>query len=307
MYYKILEKLKTTTYDDAVTGTEQYVLSLKPEEWGTVQRDIKLEIDMDFNTHTANSTKAEVNTDSLTGTFKIPNRENILGKANDFSFALDHRGIVLIDDHEYVNHQIRKIQKSKKWKYPSMERFIYDFLENIIKGDIDLLEEYDKSLDEIEDSILSGIPMTKEQNIYLNQLRRKLTKLHIHYSQLIELSQEFSENENSFFKDENIRLFHMFSSRVTRLESNVLALRENILQIRSLSQSQLEINQNKNMAILTIVTTCCMPLTILVGWYGMNFKYMPELYSKWGYPSVIAVAIIIFTASILYFKHKKWL
>lgn len=61
------------------------------------------------------------------------------------------------------------------------------------------------------------------------------------------------------------------------------------------------------MNVLTIVTTVFMPLTLIVGWYGMNFRYMPELESVWGYPVVIAVSALIVIASMVFFKRKKWL
>ena len=50
-----------------------------------------------------------------------------------------------------------------------------------------------------------------------------------------------------------------------------------------------------------------MPLTLIVGWYGMNFRYMPELESPFGYPVVIVVSITIAVACLLFFKRKKWL
>lgn len=304
MFYQISEKLKTTTFEDCKSQKLPFIAIVKPEEWPSLQQDLKMGIDIEFDFQKARSTKAEVNLDSLTGTFNIPNRDDILNTAIDFSFALDERGIVFIDSHDHVEQMAKKIQKSKKWKQPSMERFLYDFLENLIKGDSELLESYDKILDNMEESILEGKSSYREQE--LNDLRRKLTKLNVHYSQLIDLAQEFSENENNFFSDEHLRFFHLFS-RVTRLQSTVLTLRENILQIRELAKSQLEMRQNKNMAVLTTVTTCCMPLTILVGWYGMNFKHMPELENPMGYPLVIAFAITIFISAILYSKFKKWL
>ena len=61
------------------------------------------------------------------------------------------------------------------------------------------------------------------------------------------------------------------------------------------------------MTVLTVVTTIFMPLTLIVGWYGMNFRYMPELESAWGYPVVILVSALILIGSLLYFKKKKWL
>ena len=59
--------------------------------------------------------------------------------------------------------------------------------------------------------------------------------------------------------------------------------------------------------ILTAVSTIFMPLTLITGWYGMNFTYMPELDSPYAYPIVIIAALAIAIGSLLYFKKKKWL
>jgi magnesium transporter len=61
------------------------------------------------------------------------------------------------------------------------------------------------------------------------------------------------------------------------------------------------------MTVLTVVTAIFMPLTLIVGWYGMNFKYMPELDSVWGYPAVIVISILIVVFCLIFFKRKKWL
>ena len=65
--------------------------------------------------------------------------------------------------------------------------------------------------------------------------------------------------------------------------------------------------QNRIMTLLTIVTTIFMPLTLIAGWYGMNFRYMPELEWRIGYPIVIGVSILIVVFCLLLFKKKKWL
>lgn len=61
------------------------------------------------------------------------------------------------------------------------------------------------------------------------------------------------------------------------------------------------------MTVLTVVTTIFMPLTLIVGWYGMNFKFMPELDYKMSYPILILISLSIVIGSLIYFKKKKWL
>ena len=93
--------------------------------------------------------------------------------------------------------------------------------------------------------------------------------------------------------------------RVERLQNHVYLLRENVLQIRELYQSMQDARQNKIMVVITIVTTIFLPLTLITGWYGMNFVYMPELQWRYGYFAVIMISLIIVIAEIIYFKKKK--
>jgi magnesium transporter len=61
------------------------------------------------------------------------------------------------------------------------------------------------------------------------------------------------------------------------------------------------------MKVLTIIATIFMPLTFIAGIYGMNFKYMPELERRWGYPAVWLIFVVIGISMLIYFKKKKWL
>ncbi|MBR4841314.1 MAG: magnesium and cobalt transport protein CorA, partial [Paludibacteraceae bacterium] len=79
------------------------------------------------------------------------------------------------------------------------------------------------------------------------------------------------------------------------------------IQLNDLYQSQLDVKQNRIMTVLTVVTTIFMPLTLIVGWYGMNFKYMPELEWKYGYLFSILLMILCSGLTLFIFKKKKWL
>ena len=85
------------------------------------------------------------------------------------------------------------------------------------------------------------------------------------------------------------------------------SLADHTAQIRDLNQAQIDIRQNRIMTILTVVTSIFMPLTLITGWYGMNFVHMPELQSPIAYPIIIALSVIIFFGCLIFFKIKKWL
>ena len=102
-------------------------------------------------------------------------------------------------------------------------------------------------------------------------------------------------------------MFRMTEQQVGRLQAEAQALREYGIQVRELFQAEIDIRQNRIMKILTIVTTICLPLSLVAGWYGMNFSGMPELNWEYGYLVIIVVSIVVLVALILFFRRKKWL
>ena len=72
------------------------------------------------------------------------------------------------------------------------------------------------------------------------------------------------------------------------------------MQIREVYQSLIDERQNEIMKLLTIVTTIVLPLSLVAGWYGMNFTNMPELTWHYGYGFIILLSIVITILNILY-------
>lgn len=82
-------------------------------------------------------------------------------------------------------------------------------------------------------------------------------------------------------------------------------LREYAMQVQDVYQSEIAIHQNDIMKLLAVVTTIVLPLTLVAGWYGMNFYNMPELKFQYGYPIVAGISIVIVIASLWIFKKEK--
>lgn len=77
-------------------------------------------------------------------------------------------------------------------------------------------------------------------------------------------------------------------------------LKENI-------SNKIELEQNKIFKLLTVVTFCISMPTLIAGIFGMNFKFMPELESRYGYPLALIAMLVTLVAPLVYFKRKKWL
>ncbi|MBR3553605.1 MAG: magnesium transporter CorA [Clostridia bacterium] len=305
MYFLIKSSLLPCSLEDCHKDTTPYVAVMTPQEWQAHKAIFEMGIDLEPELNEIYTTKAEENYDSLTGTFSIPRRGDIDAEEIKFSFALDERGVVFIDKSGFAEGIVKRIYATRRWRLPGLERFLYDFLLQIIKDDQRLLAKYEKELDAIESAILHS----DEENemTRLHEIRGDISDLRTHYEQLLDLGQALEENENNFFKEENVRYFRLFINKIQRLLDLSAGLRDYTMQLRDLNQSQMDIKQNRIMTVLTIVTTIFLPLTLIAGWYGMNFRYMPELETKFGYPVVIIISAAIVVISLWFFKKKKLL
>lgn len=307
IFYRISETLEESTPEKCLNSKSKYAAVLTPQEWIENSERFDMVIDLDLEYQHPHFTKAEVNYDSLTGTFSIPSKEDITGERDEFAFALDEKGIVFIDRDGSATRLIKDFAATRKCRMPGLERFLYDFLEMIISGDLAMLEHYEHEMNRIEADILSGKADGADVISRVNEIRGELLDLRTYYEQMIDLGQELEENENGFFYAKNLRYFRMFTDRVERLQDIVTSLRDYTVQLRDLYHSQLDMKQNRIMTVLTVVTTIFVPLAFLTGWYGMNFENMPELSSPMGYPIVIAVSAAIVIGCLIFFKLKKWL
>ena len=305
-YYLLEESIRACTPEELYGQSErQYVAVLTTPEWERERDRFDMGIELEPDTGNIHNTKAEVNYDSLTGTFQIPDRENLRGNSACFAFALDEKGIVFIDDSGKAEQMIGVIRHTKRWREPSLERFLYDFLEQVVYDDLPIMERYEQELDQIEDEILASHEQGNLARV--NEIRSDVRVLLVHYEQIIDMTQELEENENGFFSEAELRYMHLFMNRMSRRHASAMSLRDHTIQVRDLYNAQLEVRQNHIMTLLTVVTTIFMPLTLIAGWYGMNFRYMPELGWRLAYPGVFLLSVLIVVFCLVFFKKKKWL
>ena len=302
MYYLIKDRLYECDKNDC--KQVPFVCVFTTDEWLKQKDFFDFGNDVDENVYEIYATKAEVNTECLAGSFSIPYRKDLNNDDQVFSFFLNEECVVFVDDTNYVNEAISQIIKTKQWRLPSLERFMYDFLDYIIKDDLRIMEKYEIELEQMEDNVGENEEPDSQR---LNSIRSEIRRFNIHYEQLLDVATELDENENNYFSNENLKYFRSYISRLERLLNTTSSIRDYVMQIEDMHKEQINIKQNHIMTLLTVVTTIFMPLTLITGWYGMNFEYMPELDNPLAYPLLIIVCILIAVAMLYYFRKKKWL
>ena len=247
--------------------------------------------------------KAEAHRTYLCGTIVTP-RHTREQRPISFGYLLTKDRMIICDDAGVAHRMFQRIREENPQLTDHIGGLLYEFLELLIAKDMHHLQELEEMLSQLEEQVLEG--GLDNLNHQMTVLRKELTNWGRYYTQLEDMVCEFEENENEFFTDIETRQFHMVEKRIARLKNEAQILREYGLQIRELFQAEIDIRQNRIMKILTIVTTIFLPLTLVAGWYGMNFSNMPELSWKYGYPAVIVISLVIVMICLWTMKKKKF-
>lgn len=246
----------------------------------------------------ARTCRAEVRPD-----FVLP-RKGKDGVRAAYGLLVTQNRIVLTDDSASLPPLLHRIAQEKRWTKGTVGQTLYDFFEQLIARDLHRLEELEEQAEALEDQVLAdGVDSLSAA---MNALRKETMALFRYYSQLDDVACELCENENGFFSETETERFRLFEGRVARLRENAQLLCEYCRQIQSAFQAQIDIRQNRVMQILTIVTTIFLPLTLLTGWYGMNFVNMPELSWKYGYLMVGVISAAVLALGLWICKKKKF-
>ncbi len=186
---------------------------------------------------------------------------------------------------------------------PSLSLFLFNLFELLVEEDVAFLQGQEELLEEMEEDLLRRIPNHFYEEVIA--FRKRLTTYHAYYEQLINVGDFMQTNSVDSAKANETAAWQIYAHHVERLHNHVEKLEEYLVQIRELYHSLIDVSQNRVMSILTVVTTIFLPLTLIVGWYGMNFTNMPELNWVYGYPVIILISIATIVLEIVYFKKKK--
>lgn len=184
-------------------------------------------------------------------------------------------------------------------------RFLLRLLDGIIKEDMPFLQNLETVCCQFEENLQSR-QLAVNPFILMSESRKGLRERSYLYQQLLEAVDTMAENPCDFFTGSEVQSIQHFGIKVERLNQYGKVIREYMVQLREMYRQSLDEQQNRTMQLLTVVTTIFLPLTLIAGWYGMNFSNMPELHSPYGYAVIVIICLLIVIGEIIYFKHKKF-
>ncbi|MBQ1273941.1 MAG: CorA family divalent cation transporter [Cellulosilyticum sp.] len=221
-------------------------------------------------------------------------------------FLIDKNQLVIVVDElgDWLKEFIQTLQKDKVDGY-TLGYVFYRILDDIIAEDRGHLEEIQSCIEHLENDVLNDVVQhfLKE----MSELKKQIAIFKGHYDPLIDIIEDLIGNDNEICTREDVRYFKILKNRVSRLNHLIDQINEYTTHVREAYDAQVDIQLNRIMKYFTLMTSLFLPLTLIVGWYGMNFTSMPEISWKYGYFYVIILSLLSSVVCIWWFKKKKWL
>ncbi len=227
----------------------------------------------------------------------------------ELNFFLSKEYIILVSKNNkslvQVKNNAMNYMKNQSKHALSPEIVLYSILNNIVVSYTNLINSLETKLYKIEVELFE---VDKKDFIKdIMDIRKNVMIMKKICESLLDVSEDLVDNENNILEQSSLRHFRNLVRKANRINMDILTIREYLTQVREAYQAQVDIKLNNIMKFFTVISAIFLPLTFLVGWYGMNFKYMPELEWKYGYSFVMILTVILVMVCIVYFKNKKYM
>ena len=181
----------------------------------------------------------------------------------------------------------------------------YQILDAVIDGYFPVLEALGELLEELEEEVTTR--PGRDALVRLHATRRVLLMLHrTMFRQRDALAQILRGDGRPFGPEVRIYIRDAYDHALQVIDT-IESYREVVVGLVDVYLSMVSNRLNEVMKTLTVMASIFIPLTFVVGVYGMNFDVMPELHWRWGYPAVWVLMIAIAAGLLAWFRHRGWL
>jgi magnesium transporter len=199
-----------------------------------------------------------------------------------------------------------RLKEKRNGREPIAPYLLTKLLNGVLDSYLPPMEKMEARLDRFEESVFTG------QEVATGSLRRELREIHLLKRQVtltkrmlwrtMDVIQRMTPGAGkavTLYRDahENAESYHFYADELLEDANTLLNVQLALASHRT----------GEVMRILTLFSAFFLPLTFVVGVYGMNFDYMPELRSPWGYPLVLAAMAALSLAIYVWFRRRGWM
>jgi magnesium transporter len=218
---------------------------------------------------------------------------------NNFLVSFQEKEGDLFDGfRDRIRLDLGKVRKKKA------DYLLYRLIDIIVDNYYNVLDKVGDLIEEIEENVYEN-PNNKTFN-RIQSLKKELIYLRKALYPLREALSKLVKGESDFIMEENMRYYSDVYDHVSHLIDSLDTYKDLTSSLLDIHINAMNTKMNEVMKVLTVISTIFIPLTFVVGVYGMNFDYMPELRWPWGYYGVWGVMIAIVIGMLFYFRKKKW-
>lgn len=180
----------------------------------------------------------------------------------------------------------------------------YGLIDSVVDQYFLCLEQIGEQIDSLQEELVGSPDKGTLQK--LHSLKREMIFLRRAIWPLREVINGLLRGESPLFAASTLVYLRDVYDHTIQVIDTVETFREMLSGMMDIYLSSISNRMNEIMKVLTVIATIFMPLTFIAGVYGMNFKYMPELDWRWGYPASLLLMLVIGVAMGIYFHRKKW-
>jgi magnesium transporter len=183
---------------------------------------------------------------------------------------------------------------------------LHQVLDNLVDRYMPLVDDYDEAIEELEERVLG---MRRGNNAVLAEimdLRRSVARLRRISTRQLEVLYRISHGEFPQIPPNVLPFYRDVHDHLQRISDLAEGYRDLVSGLMEIHFSVVANRTNDVMKTLAVVSTIILPLTLIAGIYGMNFEFMPELHSQYGYYATLAVMLLITAMLLYYFWRRGW-
>lgn len=184
------------------------------------------------------------------------------------------------------------------------DRLAHMVLDAMVQQFSPVLIELTEELDELEETILTAKKADCMQDLL--DLRKELSDFRQILRPQRELIHRLARGENKLIRTKLLPYYRDLHDSLSRIDETAMSYNERLMLDFDVYQNRTANEANEGIKVLTSLTALTLPPMIIGGWYGMNFRFMPELEYRYAYWIVLGITVVLIVAMAIWLKLKRW-